>query len=942
MAAKKSDPENVVRQWLERDLTAAAANGELPPAFEVDDTLRRVNDVITSGRHPILGGESGVGKSASIYELVRRVHAGTGPAGLRDRRIVQFSLRTKMSGLTKPEQMRPEMQKLVDALIAHEGKIVPFFRDMHLAYDFDLEPQLEALGMRLAAMGAPILGEGDGAIINSMLEHTPGLEQYYIALPLHEPPLPMMEKILAAWAKEQARKGKTFAESAQKEALQLAHRFLARSRLPRKVLDFLGQVGSLVEGDREVVDADVIDRFFQSYRVPRFLIDPTIGFDVDATERMFRSKVLGQNEAVRTVVRMISLIKAGLSDTRRPFGAFLFVGPTGVGKTHIAQLLADFLFGSKDRMVRLNMADYQNPADAYVLFGNPDGYNARQRRGVLTARLMGHPFAVLLLDEFEKAHEKVHDRFLQLMDEGAFINGSGETVPCRSIIIIATSNAGAEVYRGQSIGFTAPSDVAAMDRELDRILHRTFRIEFLNRFDQVVHFHPLTREDIRIIALREVEHLRDRGGLKARGLALEIDEAILDWLTAHGYDPHYGARFLRRTIERSVTTAVAEVLVREQLEPGTRIGLGIRGNQVVAKVADRPSKTTSKTDARPAPVRLPLGTAEQVRTMDRKALRAEAEALLSRAGPHLERLRVRRDESAQLLSEMNAPDFWEDKAAAQPTLDRYRAVDVAIQADARLAQPLLSLRDLESGSTSPEALARALERAARALQQWDERVAEEGPSAVWVLLRNADPLDDAEDWLQELVAMQLAWCTRLHLAAEVIAWGQTEDKLARVALEAEGPGAAVYLAMEQGVHRLHRTERGDLRVRIDVVPRHATRRESAPRVHPLRPRAGYFDLESACAGRVEREERGLFLDFQGTHEATLSQLLSDLDDASDSLVAGLEVARTYAHAGSGARDPRTGANIPRYKDVMKGRLDPILEGWRRARYGKALPPREEG
>src|SRR4051812_11969001 len=143
MAQKKSDPEGVIRQWLERDLTEAAKNGELPPAFEGDDTLRRITHVISAGRHPILGGGTGVGKSAAIYELVRRVHAGHGPPALRDRRIVQFSLRTKMSGLTKPEQMRPEMQKLVDALIAHAGKIVPFFRDMHLAYEFDLEPQLE-------------------------------------------------------------------------------------------------------------------------------------------------------------------------------------------------------------------------------------------------------------------------------------------------------------------------------------------------------------------------------------------------------------------------------------------------------------------------------------------------------------------------------------------------------------------------------------------------------------------------------------------------------------------------------------------------------------------------------------------------------------------------------------------------------------------------------
>jgi ATP-dependent Clp protease ATP-binding subunit ClpA len=135
-------------------------------------------------------------------------------------------------------------------------------------------------------------------------------------------------------------------------------------------------------------------------------------------------------------------------------------------------------------MIRMNMADYPSANDALVLFGNPDGYTPRQRRGVLTQRVSGHPFAVLLLDEFEKANEKIHDRFLQLIDEGAFINGAAETVPCRSLIIIATSNAGAEVYRGKSIGFSGPADLEAMDRELDRMLYKHFRFEFLNRFDQ--------------------------------------------------------------------------------------------------------------------------------------------------------------------------------------------------------------------------------------------------------------------------------------------------------------------------------------------------------------------------------------------------------------------------------------------------------------------------
>lgn len=198
-------------------------------------------------------------------------------------------------------------------------------------------------------------------------------------------------------------------------------------------------------------------------------------------------------------------------------------------------------------------------------------------------------------DEFEKASAKVHDRFLQLFDEGSFINGAGESISCRSFIIIATSNAGAELWRGGLMGFAGSGDPETLNRALDRRLHEIFRFEFLNRFDRVVHFRPLDRRAIRTIASRELEQLKRRTGLEQRRLALEVDAGLLDWLTVHGYDPHHGARFLRRTIEREVTTALASLLVRGNPPPGARVELLVRRGHVGA-----PAASTSRSRRSPS------------------------------------------------------------------------------------------------------------------------------------------------------------------------------------------------------------------------------------------------------------------------------------------------------------------------------------------------------
>ncbi len=926
-------------------MSAAALAGELSPAHEVDALVEQASELIEAGRCPILVGESGVGKTAIVHELVRRAVAGQGPTPLRDRRVLQFSFKQRVAGLRKPEQLRPETQRLADALVALGGAHALFFRDAHCAYTYDLEAQLHGLALRFQG---PILCEGERPTVQAMLENSPELAERYTLLEVEEPDLETSARLLAHWAQDmQAAHGRGFSARALHEALHLTHRFLARTRLPRKAVDLLTQVSALA-GAREVSEHDVFERFCREQRVPRALVDPREALDLASVAADFSARVLGQPEAVQAIVRMVALIKAGLSDVRRPFGVFLFVGPTGVGKTHIAQRLAEWLFGDRDRMLRLNMADFQQPNDAEVLFGNPASYAYNQRRGLLTTRLLGRPFAVLLLDEFEKAHEKVHDRFLQLFDEGRFINGAGESVSCRSTIVIATSNTGAEVYRGHLLGLVEPGNVEALDREVDRRLLKRFRFEFLNRFDQVVHFHPLTREDIRTIARRELTLLAERPGLSRLGLQLESDDSVVDWLAVHGYDPLYGARVLRRTIERHVTTALAEALVPAGANPGAVVELSVRHGQPQARLRTASHERPLTTATRRAAVTLRVGPAERVRTLDARGLRAEAERVLKSADAHLERLTAAQAERAALLERFNAASSWEQASNADgyAHLARFRELDLFVASGERLARPLRRLAEQLAREAEPAALARALEAAAMALDEWDERLSDgaELAQGVWLAVASLDPLKPVGTWLKDLVDLELAWCRRLGLAGTVVAHEKLATRAAGaggavaapalVVLDIEGPGAAGLLAMEVGEHRLGRGRGLHQRCRVTLVTKSVAQAEGARGVTPARSRPSPYGLATTCQGRLLLPERGRALTLVGTDSATLAHLLTDVAQAwSETPLAAPALARVYGEDGGGARDPRTGATLARLRDALRGDLRPLLEAWRRHQGG---------
>ncbi|MEE9393853.1 MAG: AAA family ATPase [Planctomycetota bacterium] len=927
-SAKQKKPKpDIVEMWLERDLTAAAKAGELSRAYGVEDELRRATAVLAAGRNPILAGESGVGKTSILHELVCRAVEGDGPPCLRESQVLEFSVRKCTGYLKQGEPVAEKLRELIVELAGRGSDVVAYFSDFDLGWHYDLESAFESMGHRLAN---PVIGEGALLTVREMFEWHSRLERDFVVVEVAEPNLSRTRGILEAWAAVRAREigVKVPDRRVLETALELANRFLAHGRFPSKIIEPMGRLLATSLGTEGLSEADVVDDFCRSYGLPRQLIDHDIPLDIDELSEDFRNKVLGQDEAVDAMVDMVGRIKAGLIDPRRPFGVFLFVGPTGVGKTHLARILADFLGGSADRLIRLNMADYPEERHAATLFGDSEAQAASQKRGLLTLRIVGQPVAVLLLDEFEKSNALVHDRFLQLFDEGSFINGAGQTIPCRSLIIIATSNAGAELWRGGALGFLGSKNSDAMAEELNRKLEEHFRFEFLNRFDRVVQFRQLTREIIRQIALRELELLEQRSGLLQRNLTVEYDEDVVDWLTAHGYDPYYGARFLRRTIEREVSTPLAELIVKSGSARSQSIALEVRGRRLRArwaKLEKRTSKNreTVRTESSPSK--------SETRKLDRGAVVSESEALLERSAAIREKLKTKQVEYDELLQTMNRDaDFWSDRNAARHQLERFRVLDVEIRIERRLAGSFVRLEEklkLRDDEFELSVLARSLEVASNAMREWRERFAAESGKALWIVISKHDPTISSSEWIVEMARMEISWCRRLELEVELAAYVHAGGELTRLVLEVSGPGAELYLAMEEGIHRRSRSPQRDLRVRVQVLAQ-GLGPSKAVDVRSHNPRRKFMGHTANCRGSLALKNKGQTLEFLGFDAPTLKQLLADLEISLAEDAGSSDVARAYGEPGRGAHDPRTDASLPRLKDAMKGRLEPLLKAWR--------------
>ena len=521
----------------------------------------------------VLIGEPGVGKSTVLSELVHRVRD---PAiSKRDRRPVYFADASRLiagDGMfgAWQRQCLDVVQECIDA------EVVWYLGDLYALLDAGKSAQSNQnvamlLGPYLTGGRLTVVAEATPASWARVELRDTGFARAFTPYRLEEPDDATRRAIVDRVAETLADETGIEVAPAGRQAVEaLCARFRGEGSRLGQTLHFLRRVVDDAAMRAEEADATevppldrraVVDRFCAESGLPAFLVRDDLPLDPDAVRAFFAARIIGQREAVERMVDLISVVKAGLGDLGRPLGSFLFVGPTGVGKTEMSKALATFLFGRPDRLVRYDMSEFVTADSVHRFIGQSGD------EGVLIAQIRRQPFCVLLLDEIEKAHPAVFDVLLQVLGEARLTDEGGRTADFRNAVVLMTSNLGVETQK-RGAGFGASGGARTYREHFLAEAARFFRPEFMGRIDHVVPFTPLGADAIDAITDRELDKFVAREGLTQRDLHLELAEDLPDWLAARGVDERYGARPLKRLIERSLAAPLARHLAGRRVEPG--------------------------------------------------------------------------------------------------------------------------------------------------------------------------------------------------------------------------------------------------------------------------------------------------------------------------------------------------------------------------------------
>ena len=776
------------------------------PVFGRDAEVEQVLQALASPlkNRAIVIGPPRVGKSSVLAAVAGAIARGACPPALIGREVWRFRP-NNLPGLTQAHAWQEPLERFLQAWSAEPDIILliddlPSSAWLGLMRNGDETVNLaQALLAGLTRGAGLCLAEANERAWQQFAEWYPAYPAMFLPVRVAEPPTAGYTSIieLAAASLAESQRASITTEAVDL-AIHLSRRFDPTRAQPGKSLDVLKDALATLPGpEPTLTGADVIRSFASRTGLPKMLLDEGEEFDEEKVAAFFRGRVLAQDQAVDSVLQMLSLLRARVNNPLRPMGVFFFLGPTGVGKTELARALADYLFGSQERLVRFNMGDYQSPHQAQELFGFAYADELARRRGTFTNRIAGQAFNVIVLDEFEKAHPAIYFRFLQLFDEGLLINAADEEVNLRNSIIIVTSNFGAQLVEKGQIGFAGHETPEARERRVIAETERNFTPEFINRMDAVCIFHPLTRAVMADIARREISDLFARDGFVRRNVEVDIADAVIEHVVDIGYDPHYGARYLKRQIEKTVAYPLARELNR--LPRGTHGGsirLFLKGGRVQAAYLAPQATPTAATSTPPgAPTLAEMRAALPVLT-------ARLEALEETFG--LPEQVLERD---AVLAEMTDVGFWNDPAAARRRLDAYQRASAIIDQLTDLRRGLDRLQQaLTPASPKADAALRAFGFLNTELPRVEFTSYLSGPhdaGGAYLRITVKSKLSGAQRWAAELARMYLGWGKSRGLTVSVL--GEDLAPTGRqisLTLAFSGFGVFGLLRGEAGVHRL--------------------------------------------------------------------------------------------------------------------------------------------
>jgi ATP-dependent Clp protease ATP-binding subunit ClpC len=614
-----------------RDLTQMAREGKLDPVIGRGEEVETTIEILSrrTKNNPVLIGDPGVGKTAIVEGIAQRIVNDEVPETLSGKRVLALDLSGLVAGTQYRGQFEERLKKVIDEVRENSEEQILFIDELHTVVGAGAaEGSMDASNML-----KPALARGELRVVGATtvdeyrknIEKDAALERRFQPVLVGEPNVDDTIEILRGLKdRYEAHHRVKITEEAIIAAAELSDRYISDRFLPDKAIDLMDQAAARVrlrsrtkpqdtktleddirrlkrEKDQAVSAEDfekaqdlkgriqeLQDRLgaFKGGRqsaaevtaediaevVSRATGIPVSQLTQEERERLLRlegqlhERVVGQEEAVSVIAEAIRRARAGLSDPNRPIGSFLFLGPTGVGKTELARTLAEALFGEEAAMVRIDMSEFQERHTVSRLVGAPPGYVGYEEAGQLTESVRRRPYSVLLLDEIEKAHPDVFNILLQILDDGRLTDSQGRTVDFKNTVIIMTSNMGAERIQAHA---RRDESFEELKEDMMQIVRNHLRPEFVNRIDEIVVFRALTKEQISEIAQLLLDRTRRR--LESQGIEIEFTEEAIELLAEEGFDPEFGARPLRRTIQRQVDNDLSRMVLEGSLNPDDKV-----------------------------------------------------------------------------------------------------------------------------------------------------------------------------------------------------------------------------------------------------------------------------------------------------------------------------------------------------------------------------------